>query len=470
VAKFDNEYGVSFRPKRMSDDDDAGNSSEETRLSPMDEVEVDVEVDFPRIMQRMRKLRSKIAPVDGHERGSSLGTQTFQGRGVFTSPTTIEVVEHGKSLGDASNPTLKFRKAVVATGGRPNVPSNIVGLAEAPYTTNLDLFNLQILPKRMVVLGAGIVALEMAQAFAAFGSEVTVLQRSRLLSKGDDEAAVAVKAALEEDGVTFLSGVEVGGVATISRGGGSSSPSSAEDDGGELPLMRVSLTCDERPDGVELECECLLLALGRARRTESMGLEDADVEFDPARGVLVDDYARSVSNPNVYAVGDCVANVPRLTHVSGEMAKVVVQNSLFEGQWKLSSFVVPAVMYTDPEYATVGRPMSPDENGLVAPAPNLDPDEVDVYRAELRHNDRAILDSSDDGGFVKIFCEKGTGRIVGCAIVSSRAGEMINEVSLAIKHGIDLEGVGRNIHSYPTLGETVMGCGLQYINSKWKTF
>jgi len=87
VAKFDNEYGVSFRPKRMSDDDDAGNSSEETRLSPMDEVEVDVEVDFPRIMQRMRKLRSKIAPVDGHERGSSLGTQTFQGRGVFTSPT-----------------------------------------------------------------------------------------------------------------------------------------------------------------------------------------------------------------------------------------------------------------------------------------------------------------------------------------------------------------------------------------------
>jgi len=149
---------------------------------------------------------------------------------------------------------------------------------------------------------------------------------------------------------------------------------------------------------------------------------------------------------------------------------VVVQNSLFEGQWKLSSFVVPAVMYTDPEYATVGRSMSLDENGRVVLAPNLDPDEVDVYRAELRHNDRAILDSSDDDGFVKIFCEKGTGRIVGCTIVSSRAGEMINEVSLAIKHGIDLEGVGRNIHSYPTLGETVMGCGLQYINSNWKTF
>lgn len=407
----------------------------------------------------MRKLRSQIAPVDGHDRGVSLGAQTFQGLGVFVSPSTVEVVEHGKSLGDASNPRLKFKKAVIATGGRPAVPDNIPGLKEAPYTTNLSLFNLGQLPKRMVILGAGVVALEMAQCFAIFGSEVTVLQRSRLLSKGDDDAAQVLKSTLEKDGVKFLSGVKVEGVETLREGSE-----------GELPLMSVSLACKEHSDIINMECECLLLALGRTANVQSMGLDSANIQYDESRGVLVNDFAQSISNPNVYAVGDCVANVPRLTHMSGEMAKVVVQNSLFEGQWKLSSFVVPAVMYTEPEYAVVGSVISLDENGLVIPAVKGDEGELDVYKAELTHNDRAILDSSDGDGFVKIFCKKGSGTIVGCTIVSSRAGEIINEVSLAIKHGIDLEGVGRNIHSYPTLGEAVMGCGLQYINSKWTTF
>ena len=159
-----------------------------------------------------------------------------------------------------------------------------------------------------------------------------------------------------------------------------------------------------------------------------------------------------------------------LAKVSGEMAKVVVQNALFDGEWKLSSFVVPAVMYTEPEYAVVSKVVALDENGMVVPAMRGDAAELDVYKAELQHNDRAILDGSDEDGFVKIFCKKVTGTIVGCTIVSSRAGEIVNEVSLAIKHGIGLDGLGRNIHSYPTLGEAVMGCGLQFINARWKTF
>ena len=165
------------------------------------------------------------------------------------------------------------------------------------------------------------------------------------------------------------------------------------------------------------------------------------------------------------------------------MAKVVVQNSLFGGMWKLGSLVVPAVMYTDPEYAVVRRDtIFVDDRGHVVRPPRAlprrgnDDDDgaggsllLDVYKAELRHNDRAILDGTDVDGFVKIRCLRGTGGIYDCAIVSTRAGEMINEVSLAIKNGIDLEGLGRNIHSYPTLGEAVMACGLQYINSRWTT-
>lgn len=153
--------------------------------------------------------------------------------------------------------------------------------------------------------------------------------------------------------------------------------------------------------------------------------------------------------------------------MSGEMAKVAVQNSLFSGDWRMSSLVVPAVMYTEPEYAVVKKVITLDANGRVVAAPKQT-EEVDVYKTELRTNDRAVLDSSDVNGYVQISCRKGTGTIVSCTIVSSRAGEMISEVSLAIKNGIDMRGLGRNIHAYPTLGEGVMGCGLQFIGGRWE--
>ncbi|KAL3789757.1 hypothetical protein HJC23_006750 [Cyclotella cryptica] len=439
AASRQNEFGVFF-----------------TKRGESEVLDLDVGVDFAKVMQRMRRLRSSIAPVDGHARGVSIGSQVFQGRGVFTSPYTIEVVEDGKKLGDANNPVLRFRKAVIATGGRPTIP-DVKGLVSAPYATNLNLFNLQSLPERMVVLGAGIVALEMAQAFAAFGSKVTVLQRSKLLS-GDVEAGKVIRETLEQDGVQFLDEVIVKEVETL-RSRGSD---------GELPLMRVGLTHKGNSQLTSLECECLLVAIGRTANVQNMGLESANISYHPTQGVLINDYAQSISHPNVYAVGDCVAHVPRLTHMSGEMAKVVVQNSLFGGEWRMSTLVVPAVMYTDPEYAVVRKVVTIDTNGNVVPSPKLSAEEVDVYRAELRSNDRAILDSSDTNGYVKISCIKGTGTIVSCTIVSSRAGEMINEVSLAIKNGIDIMGLGRNVHAYPTLGEGVMSCGLQFIGARWK--
>ena len=143
--------------------------------------------------------------------------------------------------------------------------------------------------------------------------------------------------------------------------------------------------------------------------------------------------SESVSNPNVYAVGDCAAGVPRLTHRSGEMSKLVVQNSLFKDDWKISSLVVPAAMYTKPEYATVGITSveMAEKKGV----------KVDTYRAGLEHNDRAILESSNVG-FVKIFCLEGTDKIVGSTVASERAGEMINEVTLAMKNNIGLRVIG----------------------------
>jgi len=177
-----------------------------------------------------------------------------------------------------------------------------------------------------------------------------------------------------------------------------------------------------------------------------------------ADGVVVNDLLQT-DNPNVFAVGDCVAGVPRLTHVSGEMAKMAVQNALFGGAWRLSSLVVPHVVYTEPEVAMVGLSVEEAEGAAVP---------VDKYESSLEHNDRCILEGeSADGGFVSVVCAKGTDSVLGATIVASRAGEMVNELTLAIKEKVGLEAIGRSIHSYPTAGEAVMGCGLAYIRSKW---
>lgn len=239
---------------------------------------VDFQVDFEAIMKRMRKLRAHIAPVDGHDTSVVAGTHVYQGRGVFTSPNTVEV----------NGATLTFSKAVVATGGRPMVP-NVPGLKEAPYTTNEILFNLEVLPPRMVILGAGVVALEMAQSFALFGSHVTVLQRGTTLFEskhGDAEAAQLLKEELEKSGVHFLSG-STKQVETIRQ---------RTHDPKELPLMRVSVSTESEGE-VKLECECLLVAAGRLPNVENLGLEAANVEYEAGKGIKVNDLGQSVSNP-----------------------------------------------------------------------------------------------------------------------------------------------------------------------------
>ena len=401
-----------------------------------------LEVDFAKIMERMRSLRSQIAPVDGHKLGTDIGVTVLQGFGKFVDENTIEVVPNYSSNSKPS--ILKFKKAVIATGGRASTVPNIPGLNQSPFITNETLFNLSKLPPRMVILGSGVVSLEMAQTFCAFGTKVTVLVRGdTLFPRSDPDVGPVMREALEDDGVQFLTNASILNVETLEEAF----------DENDLPLLRVKVDVDgQRTD---LECECLLVAAGRTPNVEHLNLEAANVEYDAREGIIVNDNARSVSNPNVYSVGDCTAGVQRLTHMSGEMAKLVVQNSLFEDDWKLTSLVVPSCMYTEPEYATVGEV-------------NLQEDEVDVYMSSLKDNDRSILESENKYGFVKVFCKKGTGTIVGCTIIARRAGDLINEASLAIKFNIPLEGIGRNIHSYPTTGEALMSCGLQLINSKWK--
>lgn len=407
----------------------------------------DVKVDFETIMKRMRKLRAEIAPIDGHMRGKDIGVHVFQGFGRFIDHETVEIkpMHLDDDLKNIKEPIrLKFKKAAICTGGRAKVPSGISGLNSSPFVTNETLFNLTKLPKRMVILGSGVVALEMAQTFATFGSEVMVLARSHtLFPREDSEAGPYIQKCLEETGnLKFLMNSRLEHVETLHA------PTLPSD----LPLMQLKVNVGTEMKTID-SVDCLLVAAGRVPNVQGMNLEAANIAYDVDSGILIDDNARSISNPNVYSVGDCSAGTPRLTHMSGEMAKVCVQNALFEDDWKLSSLVVPKTMFTEPEFASVG-------------VTNDDAD-IEVFKTSLEHNDRAILDS-DREGYVKIYCEKHTGKIKGCSIIASRAGEMINEVTLAMKYGLTLDQIGRNIHCYPTISESVMSCGIQKINSKWK--
>ena len=366
--------------------------------------------DFGAVMQRMRSLRADISQIDGAPRYATLGVDVFFGDAHFASADSIAV----------EGQTLRFRRAVIATGARAAVPE-IPGLAEAGYWTNETIFELTTLPRRLLVIGAGPIGCELAQAFARFGSIVTVLNRDgRILPRDDADAAGIVERAMTRDGVTVHHGAELGSVkrqggekvVLFSRGGASH-----------------SVTCD-----------AILIAAGRAPNVEELGLETAGIAYN-ARGVTVDDRLRT-SNSLVFAAGD-IASPYQFTHMADAHARIVIANALFPGRARASKLVVPWTTYTSPEVAHVG-----------ATAENIaaTSERADIFTTFLHDVDRARLDGQDQG-FLRVYLKKGTDHILGATLVAEHAGDMISEMTLAISSGLGLSKLGTAIHPYPTQAE-----------------
>ncbi|HKH43598.1 MAG TPA: mercuric reductase, partial [Thermoanaerobaculia bacterium] len=341
-----------------------------------------------------------------------LGVDVFLGDGRFTGPDTAEV--GGK--------TLRFRRAVIATGGRAGVPP-VPGLAEAGYLTNETVFNLTELPTRVVVIGGGPIGCELAQAFARFGSRVTILDIApQILPREDADAAAIVQKALTKDRIEFELGVKILEV----RNRGAEKILVLEKDG-----KRTEITADQ-----------ILVAAGRVPNLEGLGLDAAGVR-STRTGVEVDDHLRT-SNPRIYACGD-VASRYQFTHAADAQARIVIQNALFKGRSKASALTIPWCTYTAPEVAHVGLyAKDAKEKGI----------EVDTLDVQLSTVDRAILDGADEG-FLRVHLKKGTDEILGATLVAEHAGDMIGELCLAITHKIGLGKIASVIHPYPTQGEVV---------------
>jgi len=371
-------------------------------------------IDFAEVMKRMRRIRSEISPHDSARRfRDELGVDVFFGAGSFTGPDSIEV--EGKRL--------RFKRAAVCSGARAAAPP-IPGIEEAGYLTNETVFSLTSLPSCLAVIGGGPIGCELAQTFARLGSRVTVIEYvGHLLSREDADAAEIVQQAMIRDGVELCLQAKIVGV--MQRG--SEKVISVEQDGTSLELV-----VDE-----------ILVGIGRAPNVEDLNLEAAGVAYDSKQGVKVDEMLRT-SNTQVFAAGD-ICFPYKFTHTADALARILIANALFMGRQKTSALVVPWCTYTDPEVAHVGMyEKDALDKGI----------EVTTLTVPLADVDRALLDGEAEG-FARVHLKKGTDRILGATIVARHAGEMINELSLAMTAGVGLSAIGRTIHPYPTQAEAI---------------
>ena len=377
--------------------------------------------DFEAVMARMRRIRARISPNDSAVRyRDDKGVDVFLGSARFTSESTLDV----------GGSTLRFKKAIIATGARPaRLP--IPGLAEAGYLTNETVFNLTTRPARLAVIGGGPIGSELAQAFCRLGSEVTLLEMSdHILVREDPDAAAVVQAALTRDGVRVV--VTCG----IER---------VEQQGAEKVIY---FTCD----GVQsVAVDEILVGAGRAPNIDGLGLDAAGVNHGRT-GVIVDDTLQT-SNSRIYAAGD-VCMAWKFTHAAEDAARIAVQNALFPGRRRLSTLTMPWCTYTDPEVAHVGL----YEHQAAAQGVS-----VATYTHYWRDVDRAIIDGDGDGdGFVRVHTRAGTDEILGATIVAGHAGEMISEVTLAMVARLGLGTLANVVHPYPTQADALRRVAFQY--------
>jgi pyruvate/2-oxoglutarate dehydrogenase complex dihydrolipoamide dehydrogenase (E3) component len=378
-------------------------------------------VNFAAVMKRVRARRSEIAAHDSAVRLRDAGVAVFFGEGRFLDASTVGIDET----------RLRFRRAVIATGGRPAAPA-IPGLDTVPYLTNETVFDLRELPQRLVVIGAGPIGCEIGQAFARFGSVVTVLdQAKQLLPREDPMAAHILRRHLERDGLHLELGVRIDG---------------AESHAGEVRL-HITKDVNRRPEHTIVAGDALLVAAGRAANVEGLGLDEANIRVNAA-GIDVDDRLRT-SNPRVYASGD-VCSQYKFTHAADAMSRIVLQNALFFGRRKAAALVIPSVTYTDPEVAHVGTTY-----GEVTASQGR----LETITVTLSDIDRAVVDDETDG-FVRVHHEHG--RIRGCTIVATHAGEMIAEAVYAITQRGTLRDISGTVHPYPTQSEALRKAGDLY--------
>ena len=376
-------------------------------------------VDFGAVSAHIRDVIDAVAPNFSRERFAGLGVRIIKGAARFTDAETVAV-------GDLA---IKARRFVLAAGSAPVIPP-IPGLLDTPHLTSETIADLSDYPRHLIVIGAGAVGLELAQAFRRLGSEVTVLEAATPLPGTDRECAAIVLDALERDGVKLRTGVNVTNV--------------------RRALARVQVAFATAAGAEALEGSHLLIAAGRRPCLDGLDLNVAGISHTP-EGVVVDQHLRT-TNKRVYAVGD-VTGAPPLTHVATYHAGIVLRQLLFRTPAKVNHRAVPRVIHTDPQLAQIG--LLEDEARQRDRA-------IRVLRWPYRENDRAQA-AGMTAGHIKVVTDRG-GAILGATIVGPEAGESIATWTLAISEGLNIRAFGPLAVPHPSYAEVGKRAAITYLS------
>jgi pyruvate/2-oxoglutarate dehydrogenase complex dihydrolipoamide dehydrogenase (E3) component len=367
-------------------------------------------VDYQQVARRIQSVINTIQKHDSEERFCGLGAKVEYGHPSFLDEHSIRL--NGK--------TYSAKNWVISTGSSPSIPA-IEGLDKTPFLTNKEIFSLGHLPKSMIILGAGPIATEMAQAFSRLGTQVNVVQRSnQILSKEDGDMAGEVMEALSSEGVTIhLNSTVV----------------STKDLGAE----REVIIMDREGKEAALRAETILVAMGREANLSDLGLEKIGVELD-GKGLQVDSRLRTTQK-HIYAAGDVTGSY-LFTHAAGYEGGIVISNAIFHLPRKVNYTYLPWCTYTDPELASIGT------NEKVAKAAGI---HYSVWTEAFKDNDRSLAEGEKMGKIKMILDAKE--KPLGVQILGPQAGELLSEWVAVLNGRVKLSTLAAAVHPYPTLGE-----------------
>jgi pyruvate/2-oxoglutarate dehydrogenase complex dihydrolipoamide dehydrogenase (E3) component len=367
-------------------------------------------VDYRDVAKRIQSVIERIQKHDSQERFCSLGATVEIGNPFFTD-------EHSVKLG---NKTFSAKSWVIATGSSPDVPP-IEGLDKTPFLTNRDIFSLSSLPSSMIVIGAGPIAIEMAQAFCRLGTKVSVVQRSdQILSKEDKDMADMVMSVMASEGVTFHLNSSIRGVR-------------------DLGSAKEVLIKDGSGAAVGITAEKILVALGRRPNLEGLGLENISVAFGE-KGLKVDNRLRT-SQKHIFGAGD-VTGEYQFTHAAGYEGGIALSNAILHLPRKTDYTSLPWCTFTDPELASIGmNEKRAKEAGI----------NYTVWADEFRMNDRSLAEGEETGR-VKLLLDERE-KPIGVQIFGPHGGELISEWVAVMNGGVKLSSLAGAVHPYPTLAE-----------------
>jgi len=338
------------------------------------------------------------------------GINLVRGMARFKDASTLVVTN-----GDGSEKEIRADRILLATGASPSIP-DIKGLKDTPYWTSTEALVAEAIPEHLVVLGASVVALELAQAFRHMGAGVTVLARSTLLSKEDSEIGEGLRKVFTGEGIKVML---------------NTSPASISHNGKHFSI---------KTNNGDVSGDQLLVATGRAPNTAALELDKLGIKTDKRGGIVINDYMRT-NVENIYAAGDCTSQ-PQFVYVAAAAGTRAARNMTGD-EVAIDLSVMPAVVFTDPQVGTVGlTEQQAEEQGLNVESRTLD----------LENVPRALA-NMDTRGFIKLVAEKDSGRIVGCQLLAHEGGEIIQAAALAIRNHMTIEGLADQLFPYLTMVE-----------------